>query len=362
MQPRPAKALSAGPIRLVEAALEDDRHAVPRSDLGDLSRMPERELLALDHARPRDQRELTFELHALATGVPDGTVISGCCCAGGAETPLRTLCSSAALTNPEKSGCGENGFDWNEVRMSGQLDHFHQPELLVDPAHDHALVLELRAVGVVDLVAMPVALADLLPAIDARGQRARLEHAGVRAEPHRAALGRDLLLVGHQRDHRVRRAFVELVGIRLVEAADIPREFDRGHLQAEANAEERNFTLSGVADGGDLALGPADAESAGDENRVGVLQERVRAELLDLRRVDVVERDPRVVGDPAVDQRFVQGLVALDQIDVLADHRDAHFARRLLDRLDDPLPLVEPRRPAPDVQELGHAIVETFLV
>src|SRR5438477_6715870 len=75
--------------------------------------MPQRELLALDHARPRDQRELTFELHALATGVPDGTVISGCCCAGGAETPLRTLCSSAALTNPEKSGCGWNGFDWN---------------------------------------------------------------------------------------------------------------------------------------------------------------------------------------------------------------------------------------------------------
>ena len=114
VKPGPAKALSAGPIRLVEAALEDDRHAVPRSDLGDLSRMPERELLALDHARPRDQRELTFELHALATGVPNGTVISGCCCcAGGTETPLRILCSSAALTNPEKSGCGENGFDWN---------------------------------------------------------------------------------------------------------------------------------------------------------------------------------------------------------------------------------------------------------
>src|SRR5438045_7222716 len=182
---------------------------------------------------------------------------------------------------------------------------------------------------------MAVARADLLPAVDPRGQRARLERAGVRAEAHRAALGRDLFLIGHQRDDRVWRALVELVRIRLVEAADVPRELDRGHLQTETDAEERDLPLARVADGGDLALGPADAESAGDENRVGVLQERVRAELLDLRRVDVVEGYPRVVGDPAVDQRFVQGLVALDQIDVLADHGDAHFARRLLDRLDD---------------------------
>jgi hypothetical protein len=152
------------------------------------------------------------------------------------------------------------------------------------------------------------------------------------------------------------------VAVRLVQPADVAGELDGRHLQAEADAEERNLALPGVLHGGDLPLRPAHAEPARHQDGVGVLQQGIGAELLDLRRVDEVERDPTVVGDPAVDQRLVQRFVRLGEIDVLADHRDANLARRLLDRLDDALPLVEPRCAAPDVEQLRHPIVETFLV
>src|SRR5205085_10642800 len=52
----------------------------------------------------------------------------------------------------------------DEVGMPLQLDHLDEPELLVDAAGDEPLLLEPGAVGLVDLVAVAVPLADLLAA------------------------------------------------------------------------------------------------------------------------------------------------------------------------------------------------------
>ena len=58
----------------------------------------------------------------------------------------------------------------------------------------------------------------------------------------------------------------------MFEERNLARVFDGGALHAEADAEERNFFLARVRDGvnhpGDAAL----AESAGNENAVGVAE------------------------------------------------------------------------------------------
>ena len=112
-----AKGLSAGAIRLVEAALEDGRDSVLLRGVRHLARLAQRELLAFDHARTRDDDQLpAAEFHALATGVPGARTISGAaavCAGGGTESPLRARCSRAALTKPAKSGCGWKGLLWN---------------------------------------------------------------------------------------------------------------------------------------------------------------------------------------------------------------------------------------------------------
>ena len=150
----------------------------------------------------------------------------------------------------------------DEIRMPLQLDHLDQAELLVDAAGDEPPLLELRAVGIVDLVPVPMPLADLLPSVHLRGERARLQRAGISSETHGPALGGDLLLLRHQRDHRVGRALVELVAVRLVQPADVAGELDGRHLQAETDAEERDLPLPGVLHRGDLPLGAPHAEPA----------------------------------------------------------------------------------------------------
>src|SRR5205807_682506 len=107
--------LAAPPLApLVEAAPGDDRNPVLLGHLRHLVRVPARELLPLDHAGPGDRDQLTAaEFHALATGAPDGSTISGAVGVARTEIPLRTRCSSAALTNPAKSGCAWNGLLWN---------------------------------------------------------------------------------------------------------------------------------------------------------------------------------------------------------------------------------------------------------
>jgi hypothetical protein len=61
-------------------------------------------------------------------------------------------------------------------------------------------------------------------------------------------------------------------------------------------------------------------------------------------------------------QRFVQRLVRIGQVDVLADHRDIHLALRMLERLDDPVPLREVRRRRFDLELAADDLVELFLV
>src|SRR5207302_7912534 len=139
-------------------------------------------------------------------------------------------------------------------------------------------------------------------------------------------------------------------------------EFDGRRLYSQADTEEGNLPLAGEAHRLDLSLRPAHAESAGDQDRVGVGQQRLGALGLYRRAVDIVERHAAIVGDAAVDQRFVERLVALHLIDVFADDGDAHLRGGRLDGADDALPALQPRRAAPDVQQFRYPLVQSFLV
>ena len=76
------------------------------------------------------------------------------------------------------------------------------------------------------------------------------------------------LLLGQDVDHRVRRVGVDLGAVGVRQAADVAGELDHRHLEAVADAQVRQLVLAGVADAGDLALRPADAEPAGHDDAV----------------------------------------------------------------------------------------------
>ena len=107
-------------------------------------------------------------------------------------------------------------------------------------------------------------------AVDLAGARAVVELHRVGAQAHRAAHVADLLLLRQQVDHRVRRLGVELGRVGAVHAGDVAGELGDRDLHAEADAEVGHAVLAREARRADLALDPAHAEAAGDEDAVAV--------------------------------------------------------------------------------------------
>jgi hypothetical protein len=84
--------------------------------------------------------------------------------------------------------------------------------------------------------------------------------------------------------------------------------------------------------------------------------------VLDLFGIDEVRLDLALVGDAAVRQRFVEALVGIGEVDVLADDRDVDRLFRIAHDTHRVLPLLEVGRRRPHVELVDQALVEAFLV
>src|SRR4051812_48604931 len=143
----------------------------------------------------------------------------------------------------------------DEPRVVGELDDLDEPSLLERAADDEAARRELLTVRVVHLVPVPMPFGDeRLAAVDLAGTAALRKLDRLRTEAHRAAEILDLLLLGQQVDHGVRRLGVHLGGVRALEIADVPCELGDGDVHAEADAEVRDAVLARGAAGEDLPL------------------------------------------------------------------------------------------------------------
>ena len=164
--------------------------------------------------------------------------------------------------------------DAHEPGVVGQLHDLHQPLVGGQAGQYQTCVGEDLAVVVVELIAVAVALADLIGSICPVGKGVvACDPAGVGPQPHGAALGGDAPLVGHQVDDRVGGGPGQLAGVGVLHVADVAGVLDHRHLHSQADAQEGDLVLPGVADGGDLALDAPVAEAAGDQYAVGPGQE-----------------------------------------------------------------------------------------
>src|SRR5665648_913460 len=234
----------------------------------------------------------------------------------------------------------------DEPGMVRDLDDLRQKSVGRQTREAQAGRLELIAVAHVHLVAVAVALGNAGRAVDLGDLTALGEHGVVSAETHGAAKIAVLLAFlqflaphpfGHEADHRLLGG-AELGGAGVLDAGKVAGDLDHSHLHAEADAEIRKLTHARIAGGVDLALGAALAESARHENAVDVLEIGGGVLALEHLRLDPFEIDLDLVGDAAMDQRFVQGFVGVLEPGVFADDGHGHLAVRLGDGLGDLLP------------------------
>src|SRR5215831_17014530 len=188
------------------------------------------------------------------------------------------------------------------------------------------MLLEPALVAGIDLVAVAVALGNLGAAVIA------VDTAPLEFVP--------LHPLGHKTDHRFG-GRAEFGRVCLLNAAEVARRFDDGHLHPEANSEIRHLALAGELYRLDFPLGAALAEAARDQNAVHVLEKRRRISALEHLGFDPIEIDANLIGDAAVGERLDQRLIGVLEAGIFADDSNRHVAFRVADALVDEPPARE---------------------
>src|SRR4029079_7787600 len=120
---------------------------------------------------------------------------------------------------------------------------------------------------------------------------------------------------------------------------NVPREFDRGDLHAEAKAEVRNVVFASELGGLDFSLDAALAKTAGDQNPTQSLKMFVGAVAFDFLGVHALDFHAAIVGDAAVNDGFINSLVGVEKSNVFADYANADAVLRRNELADDLLPV-----------------------
>ena len=223
----------------------------------------------------------------------------------------------------------------------------------------------------VHLIAVAVALGNVVRAIDLGDLAARLQFGVEGAKAHGAAEVAALLAdfkfialhpLGHGA-HDGLLGLAELGGARILDPAQRACRLDASHLHAEADAEIGHLAGAGEGRRLDLAFRTTLTEAARNEDAVHALEIGGRVLLLEDFRLDPVEVDLHLVGDAAMDERLLQRLVGIEQTGVLSHHGDVHLALRLGDAAHDFGPLRQVRFPGVlETEDLQHFPVEAFVV
>ena len=236
-----------------------------------------------------------------------------------------------------------------------------------------ACCLQTLAIGDIHLKAVAMPFLDAGRSIDAANQRILGQHGGIGAQAHGAAkvaagIARLALIaahpIGHQPHHRLG-AGAEFGAGGGGDVQQVPRRLDDGHLHAEADPQEGDFSLAREPHGLNFAARAALTKAAGHQDAVHPIQAPDNFVLLALEEFAIhpIQLHPHLVGDAAMRQRLVQRFIGVQQPGVLAHHRDRDLALGRGDAVLDALPGGHVRLAINGKVEVPqHLAVQPFLV
>src|SRR5580704_4109961 len=192
----------------------------------------------------------------------------------------------------------------------GVIGHFDNLDIHVigRPARDpEAGARERLLILAIKFVAMAMALGDFERAVSLMRKRPGLEFARPRPKPHRAAHLVHAEQFAQFVNHAIRGRGIELRAVRIFDSRNLPRVFDRRALHPKTNPKERNFLLARISNRLNHPGNAALAESARNENPVGVAQQPVsRGGRIKILRFDPFEYHALPIRKTAMNQRFAQ--------------------------------------------------------
>ena len=165
----------------------------------------------------------------------------------------------------------------------------------------------------------------------------------------------------HQVNDRMWSVFVKLHTVRLFKPRNVAGELNRRKLHPKADAQKRDSVLARIPDRFDLALDSPLAEAPRHQNPVGAFEQSLPTIFFHVLRIHVIKLELHAVSCSPVHERFIEALVGFLEVDVFADNRNSHIEQRILDRAYHLLPIVENRRPRPDIEKPHDLFIQEGL-
>ena len=151
--------------------------------------------------------------------------------------------------------------------LIGYLDNLYEVGGRIEAHTLHAVIFKRLLIGIIELVTMAMALADLrhlaisLPATAALNQLALIG-----AQSHRTAHLCDGLLLLHHVDDIMGRLSIHLTTVGILIAQHVAGELDDHHLHAQTDAEGRDIVGAGIFGCDNLSLDAARAKARTDDD------------------------------------------------------------------------------------------------
>ena len=240
---------------------------------------------------------------------------------------------------------------------AGNFHGLHKVAIGAGAGNDKALLLKLGAERIVELIAVAVALINFGRAVAFGHLGAGGDGAGVLAQPHRAALGLNALLVGHQINDIVLALGGKLAGVGVRVAQHIAGVLHDHDLHTQTDAEVGDMVLPRVLGSLDHPLDAAVAEAAGNDDAVRIAQLIGAAALVhQMLAVHPLDLDLALILKAGVVQALHNAEVGIVQLDILAHQCDGAGLAAGGDAADQLLPLSQIARRGLQVQLAGHNI------
>ena len=272
--------------------------------------------------------------------------------------------------NSRKSGCARLGRDLNSGWNCTPTNHGCSGTSTISTSRSFGAqagqlqtgVGERLTEDVVELIAVAVALVNHRLTIGGHGAGLRLQTAGIRAQPHGTALLGDVLLLGHQVDHRVLGGLGEFGAVSVGHTGHVTGVLDDRQLHAQADAKIGDVVLPGIAGRANHALDAPVAEAAGHDDAVAAGQPCGDVLIGELFGVDPVDVHVDAALVAAVEEALRHGEIGVVQGDVFANQRNAHRALGGENALDHLGPLSQVGLGQIQPQTAAHGVVEPLFV
>src|SRR3984885_6811947 len=195
----------------------------------------------------------------------------------------------------------------DEMRMVRQFDHLHVGPARSGSGNTQSCRRHGFFVLAIEFVAMPVTFADLRLPVNLVRERAGLDLARPRAQPHRSAEFLYAAQLAQLVDHSMRRRGIKFARIRLRQSHNISSKLNACRLHAEANTEIRHLLLARIPDRLQHSFDSTLAEATRHQN--SVIPFKLRLEAVSFCSFQALGLDPvdlqlQVVREGSVHQRL----------------------------------------------------------